>query len=96
MRISNIINRPIVTEKSTNLTKEGKFTFDVNRSASKGAIANDINRIYGVDVVDVRTYIMPGKQRRVSRTSRETARKLWKKAVVKLKEGQTIDMFGQG
>ncbi|HLC93772.1 MAG TPA: 50S ribosomal protein L23 [Patescibacteria group bacterium] len=92
MRISNVIIKPIVTEKSTNLGQTGRYVFEVNKNSPKGSIANEVSRIYGVDVVEVRTIRMPGKQRRVSRTSRKTVKTLWKKAIVKLKEGQTIDI----
>ena len=95
MRISNALIKPINTEKSLNLNKAGKVVFSVNMDASKGSIAKELKRAYGVDAVAVRTIVMPGTQRRVSRTSRETKKTKWKKAIVTLKEGQTIDLFVQ-
>lgn len=94
MRVSNVILKPIVTEKSMALQNDLKYIFQVNLKASKGAIAEEINRIYGVDAVDVKTMIMPGKKRRILGTRKFTKTKKKKKAIVKLKEGQKIDLVG--
>ena len=94
MRLSNIIDRPIVTEKSMALGAENRYVFKVNMKASKGSIANEIKRIYDVEVDEVNTMIMPGKKRRIMGTRRFTKTKKWKKAVVKLKEGSKIDLGG--
>jgi large subunit ribosomal protein L23 len=95
MRISNVIDRPVVTEKSMEEQSLGRYTFKVNRKASKGAVANEIKRIYGVEPVEVRTMIMPGKKRRVLGTRRFIKTRKWKKAIIKLKEGQSIDLIGK-
>ena len=94
MRISNIIERPIVTEKTMSFAGDDKYAFKVNTKASKGSIANEIERVYGVDVVDVKTMIMRGKKRRIMGTRKFTKTKNWKKAIVKLKGGQSIDLVG--
>lgn len=93
MRLSNLILKPIVTEKSYGLSGQGRYEFKVNMTATKGSIAMELKRLYGVDAVEVKTAIMPGKKRRLA-GSRLFSRPLkWKKAVAKLKEGQTIDLF---
>jgi len=95
MRVSNIVEKPIVTEKTMALEIDSKYVFRVNLRSSKGAIANEINRLYGVDVDGVSTMIMPGKKRRIIGTRRFTKTKKWKKAVVKVKAGQKIELVGK-
>ncbi len=95
MKIEDVIRSPILTEKSE-LTRDatGAYTFDVDRRASKAEIKAAIKRFFNVDVVDVRTQIVRGKTRRVGRfIGREPNRK---KAIVVLKEGQSIDLFDLG
>ena len=94
-RISDVILKPMITEKGVALGESGKYVFQVNKNASKGAIVNELKRIYGVDVVDVKTMIMPGKRRRIAKTSRFTKTAQRKKAIVSLKKGQKIDFFTQ-
>ncbi|MFZ2664455.1 MAG: 50S ribosomal protein L23 [Patescibacteria group bacterium] len=93
MRLSNLVIKPIVTEKSYALASEGRYVFKVNMSATKRSVANEMKRLYGVDAVEVSTAIMPGKSKRVSRTRLMSKPSKWKKAIVKLKEGQSIDLF---
>ena len=93
MRLNNIIIKPIVTEKSVDLTKDGKYTFRVHLKAHKGLIASELSKMYGVDVVDVNTSIVPGKKKRILKTRRFTKTSKWKKAIIKLKEGQKLDII---
>jgi large subunit ribosomal protein L23 len=95
MRINNKIIRPIITEKSMARSAEGKYTFMINKGVTKGALTEELKNSYGVDVLSVRTMIMPGKPRRILKTSRYNKRVTWKKAIVTLKEGQSIDLFDQ-
>jgi len=93
MRLSNIIERPIITEKGIKHTELDRYLFRVNRKASKGAIADAVHDMFDVDVIDVRTMIMPGKKRRVKGTNKFMKTQSWKKAVVTIKDGQKIAMF---
>lgn len=93
MRINNILVKPIITEKSMSKQNGNCFTFKVALDTSKNVIANELKRMYNVDVIDVKTMVMPGKKRRVLRTRLQTKTNNWKKAVVKLKDGQHIDLF---
>ena len=94
MKHDNIILKPIVTEKSVGIQAENnRYTFAVVKNASKGAVAKAIEDMYGVNVLDVRTSIMPGKRRRIRGTAKFTKTTSWKKAVVTLKSGQKIDVF---
>jgi len=87
-----IIIKPVITEKSTLLrTKENVYVFYVHPEATKDDIRRSIERLFDVDVVEVRTVNLPGKPRRRGiYTGRTPSRK---KAMVKLKEGQTIPIF---
>jgi large subunit ribosomal protein L23 len=94
MRLSKAIIRPILTEKSMALQADNKYVFKVNTKSSKGAIKNEIKRLYDVEVEEINTMVMPGKKRRIIGTRRFTKTKRWKKAVVRLKEGQNIEFAG--
>jgi len=93
MRISNLILKPIVTEKSYAHAADGRYVFKVSVKATKGSIKNEMKKIYGVDVIDVTTSIMPGKASRIGKSRIFSNPIQWKKVVVKLKEGQSIDLF---
>lgn len=88
----DVIVRPIVTEKSTDLLdRSGKYSFVVARDANKVEIADAIQKLFNVSVRDVRTMQYRGKERRVGRTIGRRAS--WKKAVVTLRAGDTIEIF---
>lgn len=87
---------PLVTEKATTLTeKGGRYSFRVSPEATKPQIKHLVEKLYDVKVTDVNTMVVRGKTRsRWTRTGRlvgKTAR--WKKAVVTLAPGQTIDFY---
>ncbi|MCZ7584584.1 MAG: 50S ribosomal protein L23 [Deltaproteobacteria bacterium] len=88
----HIIKRPIITEKA-NLKKEdaGHHVFEVAHQANKVDIRRAIEELFGVRVVAVRTSVMRGKNKRRGRMFGRTPN--WKKAVVKLAQGDTIDFF---
>lgn len=90
--LHDVIVRPVVTEKSTEqLDKNAAYTFVVNRAANKVEIAKAVETLFNVKVKDVRTMQYRGKERRVGRhVGRRAA---WKKAVVTLREGDTIEIF---
>ncbi len=87
-----VIIRPIISEKSFDLMEMNKFTFEVAKTARKEQIAKAIEEIFGVTVVKVNTMRVNGKPKRV-RYQRGYTRS-WKKAIVTLKEGDTIEVFG--
>lgn len=84
MIAEEIIIAPIVTEKSNNGLQEGKYTFKVNKKATKVDIANAVEKLFGVKVLKVNTMNVNGKQKRVGYHQGRTSD--WKKAIV------TIDM----
>ena len=87
-----IIKRPLITEKST-IIKEmhNQLAFEVDRRANKIEIKKAVERIFKVQVDDVRTMNYRGKRKRLGRS--EGRRRHWKKAVVTLKPGQKIEFF---
>ena len=90
--IYEVIVRPVVTEKSTDqLERNQAYTFVVARQANKHEIAGAVEKLFNVKVRDVRTMNYRGKDRRVGRTIGRRAS--WKKAVVTLAEGDSIQLF---
>ena len=92
-----IIKKPIITEKATaGSEKHNRFTFAVDRMANKIEIKNAVEKLYGVHVVDVRTMNYGGGKSSVKYTNKgivEQPSRIWKKAVVTVAEGETIDLF---
>ncbi len=89
----DIILAPVVSEKSYNLIDEGKYTFIVDPRTSKTEIKNAIESIFGVKVETVNTVNRSGKTRRTRYGLGK--RKDTKRAIVTLRAGQTIDIFGE-
>ncbi|MEJ5913821.1 50S ribosomal protein L23 [Pseudokineococcus sp. 1T1Z-3] len=88
----DILLAPVVSEKSYGLLDEGKYTFLVDPRANKTEIRIAVERVFGVKVTGVNTANRQGKTRRTrGGTGR---RKDTKRAVVTLREGDTIDIFG--
>lgn len=87
-----IIKRPVITEKA-NLAKEdhNHLVFEVEMEANKVMIRQAIEELFDVRVLQVQTMVMPGKVKRQGRHWGKTPK--WKKAVVKLAAGDTIDFF---
>lgn len=90
--LHEVIVRPLMTEKSTDqLEKNDAYSFVVDREANKVEIASAVEKLFGVKVEAVRTMRYAGKERRVGRyTGRRAA---WKKAVVTLRQGDSIEIF---
>lgn len=87
-----IIRRPLITEKAVMRRENfGHYCFEVAPSASKHAIKQAVETFFNVKVAEVRTMIVRGKVRRVSKHFAQ--RPNWKKAIVTLKKGQKIEMF---
>ena len=93
MTPEQIIRRPLImTEKGQLLREEdNKYTFEVDLSANKLQIKDAVETLFKVTVRDVRTLVMRGHMRRMGKTYAKTQN--WKKAIVTLREGETIDFF---
>lgn len=89
-RAYSIIKGPVVTEKATMGSEQGKVTFSVALDASKAEIKSAVEQVFQVKVTDVNTSILKGKVKRFKNTIGK--RSDMKKAVVTLAEGQTLDV----
>jgi large subunit ribosomal protein L23 len=92
-----IIKKPIITEKATAATEKlNRFSFAVDRAANKIEIKNAVEKLYGVHVTEVRTMNYGGGKASVKYTNKgivEQPSKQWKKAIVTVATGETIDLF---
>lgn len=86
-----ILRAPQVTEKSTFLGEKNQYVFKVFPEANKPGIRKAVKELYGVDVLSVRIIKIPRKRRRLGRTS--GWRTGYKKAIVKIKAGQKIEIL---
>ncbi len=94
MNPEQIIRRPIVlTEKANVLRTKNQVVFEVAREADKLQIRSAIEKLFNVKVTSVNTMIVRGKMRRMGRGYAKLNN--WKKAVVTLKDGDTIDFFAE-
>jgi large subunit ribosomal protein L23 len=89
-RMYQVIVSPLVTEKATRLNELSQVTFRVALDATKPEIKAAIERLFSVTVEGVNTVVMKGKTKRFR--GREGRRSDWKKAIVKLQAGQSIDL----
>ncbi len=87
-----ILERPLVTEKSMDMVPNGKYSFRVDKAANKIEIAGAVEQVFNVKVVSVNTMIVKGKKRRQGRRP-EGKTPDWKKAIVSLSPGQKIELF---
>ena len=95
MKLTDVIRRPLVTEKTSIQREDGRtLVFEVAVGANKLEIKNAIERLLGSKVESIRTNIAHGK---IKRQGRFTGRRSdWKKAYVKLREGEKIPEFLEG
>jgi large subunit ribosomal protein L23 len=95
MKVTDVIRRPLVTEKTTVARESGSVVvFEVAREATKIDIKHAVERLFGSKVASVRTQLMHGKFKRQGRF--EGQRPDWKKAWVRLKEGEKVPEFMEG
>ena len=92
MNLHDIIRRPLLTEKSNIAREEENIaTFAVDPRANKHEIQRAVESLFDVEVLEVRTMRQPRKKRRVGRNI--GYRPEWKKAIVRLAKGQSIEFF---
>ncbi|KLU59705.1 50S ribosomal protein L23 [Peptococcaceae bacterium CEB3] len=87
----DVLRRPVISEKSVNLSTENKYSFWVDPAANKIEIKNAVEKMFKVGVTEVRTMNVKGRLKRVGRHSGRTADR--KKAIVTLRPGDTIEGF---
>lgn len=88
---SQVIIRPVVSEKSYVLATADKYTFRVHKDAHKTQIKQAIESLFNVTVLEVRTASVPSKPKRRGFTTGRT--RGWKKAIVQVREGDSIPIF---
>jgi len=91
--VYNVIIRPVVSERSFDLMNQNKYTFEVAKQAPKEEIADAVEKLFGVRVVKVNTISVKPKTKRVRYQAGKT--RSWKKAIVTLAPGDTINVFGK-
>lgn len=91
MDYTQVVIRPVVSEKSYVLAAHGKYTFRVHPDAHKTQIRQAVEALFDVRVVDVRTVSMRSKPKRRGVTAGRT--RSWKKAIVELRAGDSIPVF---
>jgi large subunit ribosomal protein L23 len=91
MHVSQVIKKPLVTEKSTNLQVKQNYMFKVDTRANKKQIKAAVEKMFKVSVTNVNVLIVPGKEKTVGR--HRVQRPSWKKAIVTLAPGNKIEFF---
>ena len=92
MDLYEVLKRPVTTEKTTILSGElRQYTFEVDRRANKHLIKQAVEKIFDVKVVKVNVMTVPSRPRRWGRI--QGRRPEWKKAIVKLVDGDSISFF---
>jgi large subunit ribosomal protein L23 len=95
MNITDVIRRPLITEKTATLREDGKtIVFDVARDANKIDIKRAVEQLFGAKVASVRTSLSHGKVKRQGRFAGR--RPDWKKAYVRLRDGEKLTEFLEG
>lgn len=87
-----VIIRPVISERSYDMMEKGKYTFEVAKDSNKIEIKDAVETIFDVKVLNVNVSTVKPKPKRVRYTPGHT--KTWKKAIVKLREGDSIELFG--
>lgn len=90
----DVLKEPYITEKATDLEKENKYIFKIFPEKNKIEVKKAIESLYKVKVVNVKIINIPRKKRRVGRRT-EGWRKGYKKAIVRIKDGQKIEMLSR-
>ncbi|HTQ65932.1 MAG TPA: 50S ribosomal protein L23 [Puia sp.] len=96
MKFSQVLIKPILTEKANNQQEKlRRYAFKVNKKANKLEIKKAVEEFYGVNVTDVHTLVVPGKNKLRSTKAGmiQGVKPAYKKAVVTVAEGETIDLY---
>lgn len=91
VHLFEVLRRPLVTEKNSALTSQGKYVFEVTRDSNKKRVKDAVEKAFNVTVTKVNIVVVPGNSRRVGR--RLVAGHPWKKAFVTLAKGDKIELF---
>ena len=92
MNPARVLKRPLITEQSTLLQESGKYVFEIDPRATKAEVAAAVEWAFNVNVKSVNTLRVRGKVKQYGR-SRPSKQPDWKKAIVTLSPGHTIQLF---
>lgn len=93
-KFHSIIRYPSITEKNTSMREtQNKYVFEVTRTATKPEIKEAVETLFSVTVLSVNTILVKGKLKRMGRNV--GYRSDWKKAIIRIQDGQTISKFGE-
>jgi large subunit ribosomal protein L23 len=93
MHLYEVLRRPLITEKSTDLQAQNKYAFEIADGANKLMIKQAIEKAFKVKVTGVNVITVRGKTKRVGRGRRQIQTTPWKKAIVTLQAGDKIEYF---
>ena len=91
MHLYEVLRRPLITEKSTDLQTQNKYAFEIAEEANKPMVKQAVEKAFKVKVTGVNVITVPGKTRRVGR--QQILTRAWKKAIVTLQQGDKIEFF---
>ena len=91
MHLYEVLRRPLITEKNTELQVQNKYVFEIAEEANKPLVKQAVEKAFKVRVTGVNMITVPGKTRRVGR--RQVLTRSWKKAIVTLQPGDKIEFF---
>lgn len=91
MHIYQVLRRPVITEKNTDLMDQNKYVFEAEKRANKAQIKQAVEKAFGVSVISVNVVTVPKRPRGFGRLRGH--RPAWKKAIVTLKPGDKIEIF---
>ena len=96
MKLADVLVRPVLTEKvNLQMEKSGRYTFEVDKRSNKLEIKKAVEEFYGVKVTDINTVVVPGKNKtRYTKAGfLQGVKPSYKKAIVTLAEGESIELF---
>ncbi len=92
MHIEEVLIKPLLTEKSSIVTENtNRYVFKVQKKASKFQVKDAVEKMFDVKVVNVRTSVTAGKVKRAGKALKKSSS--WKKAYVKIADGQKLELF---
>lgn len=91
MHLYEVLRRPLITEKSTELQTQNKYAFEIAEKANKPLVKQAVEKAFKVRVTGVNVVTVPGKTRRVGR--QQVLTRSWRKAIVTLQPGDKIEFF---
>lgn len=97
LHYTQVLKRPIITERTTDLTPLGQYVFEVDMKANKQQVKDAVQRVFDVTVEKVNVMVVKPKKRRVYRARNSAIFGTisgYKKAIVTIAPGETIDIFG--